>query len=152
MPSPTVNVLLINGPNLNLLGKREPAQYGAASLERIERHLAELANGLAVRLDTYQSNAEHELTDRIQSAANDGTDAIVINPGAYTHTSIAMRDALAAVALPFVEVHVSNVYAREAFRHHSYFSDIASGVIIGLGPAGYELAVTAAASIARKAA
>ncbi|WP_292976459.1 type II 3-dehydroquinate dehydratase [Nitrosomonas sp.] len=134
-------ILVVHGPNLNLLGRREPTVYGRVSLEDINRSLIAKAQAVSVSLDTFQSNAEHELIDRIQETMNDGTDFIIINPAALTHTSIALRDALAATNLPFIEVHLSNIYAREHFRHTSYFSDIAAGVISGLGAAGYELAL-----------
>lgn len=136
-------LLLINGPNLNLLGQREPGLYGAATLAEIEQDLGQRAAALGHALDCYQSNSEGELVDRVQQASGE-TDFILLNPGAYTHTSIALRDALLAVAIPFIEVHLSNVHAREAFRRHSYFSDIAAGCIVGLGPLGYGLALTAA--------
>lgn len=135
------NILLINGPNLNLLGTREPAVYGSGTLQAIERQLAEKASAAAIAFGAFQSNSEAALVERIQQAAGEGVDFIIINPAAYTHTSVAMRDALAAVAIPFIEVHLSNVHAREAFRHRSYFSDIAVGVICGLGAQGYELAL-----------
>ena len=135
------SILLLNGPNLNLLGTREPAVYGATTLAEIEQAAATEANSHGARLVSFQSNHEGALIDRIQAAKADGTDAIVINPGALTHTSIALRDALSAVAIPFVEVHVSNIHAREAFRHHSHLSAIAVGVICGLGPDGYLAAV-----------
>ncbi|MBK6618431.1 MAG: type II 3-dehydroquinate dehydratase [Nitrosomonas sp.] len=134
-------VLVIHGPNLNLLGVREPEVYGRTTLEDINRNLTEIAQAAAVRLTAWQSNAEHELIDRVQAAMRDGTDFIIINPAGLTHTSIALRDALAATQLPFIEIHLSNIYAREAFRRESYFSDIAVGVISGLGAAGYELAL-----------
>lgn len=134
-------ILVVHGPNLNLLGRREPTVYGRVSLEDINRSLIAKAQAVSVSLDTFQSNAEHELIDRIQETMNDGTDFIIINPAALTHTSIALRDALAATNLPFIEVHLSNIYAREHFRHTSYFSGIAAGVISGLGAAGYELAL-----------
>jgi 3-dehydroquinate dehydratase-2 len=134
-------VLLINGPNLNLLGTREPGIYGATTLADIEACLRERARSAGVRLDCFQSNAESELVERVQQAGREGVGFILINPAAYTHTSIALRDALAAVAIPFVEIHLSNVHAREAFRRQSYFSDLAAGVICGLGPAGYEFAL-----------
>ena len=137
-------ILLMNGPNLNLLGKREPHLYGPDTLAGVEKHLKGLAQGMGHELDSYQSNHEGELIDRIQNAAADGTAIILFNPGGYTHTSVALRDALLAVALPFIEVHVSNPYRREHFRRHSYFSDIAAGVIFGHGALGYELALTAA--------
>lgn len=136
-------LLLINGPNLNLLGQREPGLYGAASLADIEQDLRQRATGLGHDLACYQSNSEGALVDRVQQARG-ATDFILLNPGAYTHTSIALRDALLAVAIPFIEIHLSNVYAREAFRRQSYFSDIAAGCIVGLGPLGYGLALSAA--------
>jgi 3-dehydroquinate dehydratase-2 len=139
-------ILLLNGPNLNLLGSREPQIYGADTLAGIEARLQQQAAAAGARLVAFQSNAESELVTRIQQAAGDGTDFILINPAAYTHTSVAMRDALAAVNIPFIEIHLSNVFAREAFRHHSYFSDIAVGVISGLGAKGYELALAYALS------
>jgi len=135
------NILLINGPNLNLLGSREPEQYGTETLQGIESRLAELAKKAGVRLSACQSNSEAELVEHIQKAGRDKVDFIIINPAAYTHTSVAMRDALAAVGIPFIEVHLSNVFAREAFRHRSYFTDIAVGIISGLGAKGYELAL-----------
>ncbi len=135
------NILVINGPNLNLLGTREPDQYGTETLQGIESRLAGLAKKAGVQLATYQSNSEAELVERIQQAGRDHTDFIIINPAAYTHTSVAMRDALAAIGTPFVEVHLSNVFAREAFRHQSYFTDLAVGIISGLGAKGYELAL-----------
>ena len=138
-------VLLLNGPNLNLLGSREPGLYGAETLESIEKRSADVAREAGHELSTFQSNAEHELIDRIHRAPADGIAFLIFNPGAFTHTSIALRDAIAAVRLPFIEVHLSNTYAREPFRRHSYFSDIAVGVIAGLGAFGYELAVRAAA-------
>jgi 3-dehydroquinate dehydratase-2 len=137
-------LLLLNGPNLNLLGTREPGVYGTDTLSSIEERLAKLARSRGHTLDAFQSNAEHELIDRVQRAAQDGVSFILLNPGAFTHTSIALRDALLAVRLPFIEVHLSNIFAREPFRHHSYFSDIAVGCIFGLGPRGYELALEAA--------
>lgn len=136
-------VLLLNGPNLNLLGTREPERYGAVTLEAIGATLSRKAELLGYMLEALQSNAEHELIERIHAAANDGTAFIIFNPGAFTHTSIALRDALLAVAVPFIEVHMTNIYARETFRHHSYLSDIAMGVISGLGAKGYELAMEA---------
>ena len=138
-------VLLLNGPNLNLLGTREPGIYGAETLESIERRAAEVAREAGHELSAFQSNAEHELIDRIHRAPADGVAFLVFNPGAFTHTSVALRDAITAVKLPFIEVHLSNVHAREPFRKHSYFSDIAVGVIAGLGAFGYELALRAAA-------
>jgi 3-dehydroquinate dehydratase-2 len=137
-------ILLVNGPNLNLLGTREPGLYGAATLAEIERRLAEQARARGATLEAFQSNAEHELVERIQRLAADPVDFLILNPGAFTHTSVALRDALLAVGTPFIEVHLSNVQAREPFRRHSYFSDIAAGCILGLGAAGYALALTAA--------
>src|SRR5687768_522134 len=167
-------LLLLNGPNLNLLGTREPAIYGADTLSAIEQRLTELASRPGYELGAFQSNAEHELIDRIQRSAvkntqqgqeqdpqqgkggsqgksvtqgdqsNERCDFLIFNPGGFTHTSVALRDALLAVKLPFIEVHLSNIQAREPFRRHSYFSDIARGSIVGLGPLGYELAVSAA--------
>lgn len=137
-------ILLINGPNLNLLGQREPELYGTETLAAIESRLERLARERGARLEAYQSNAEHELVERVQALARDPVDFLIVNPGALTHTSIALRDALLAVGVPFIEVHVSNVHAREPFRRHSYFSDIAAGSITGLGAQGYELALVAA--------
>lgn len=137
-------LLLINGPNLNLLGSREPAVYGVTTLADIEARSRQVADELGHGLDCFQSNAEHELVERVQRAGSDRTAFIVINPGALTHTSIALRDALLAVALPFIELHLSNTFAREAFRHNSYFSDIATGCLFGFGAYGYELAILAA--------
>lgn len=136
-------VLVINGPNLNLLGSREPGYYGVRSLEDISARMTALAGELGADVDIFQSNAEHELVGRIQ-AARGKADFIIINPAAFTHTSVALRDALLAVNIPFIELHLSNVHAREEFRAHSYFSDIAVGVISGLGAIGYELALRAA--------
>lgn len=139
------NLLLLNGPNLNLLGTREPAVYGSTTLADIERRCAELARELGPhQLACFQSNAEHAVLDRIHAAPREGVAFIVINPAALTHTSVALRDALLGVGIPFVEVHLSNVFAREPFRRHSYLSDIAVGVISGLGAQGYELALRAA--------
>ncbi len=135
------NLLVMHGPNLNLLGTREPDVYGHVTLDEINNKLAQLAQSSGARLAHFQSNAEAAMVERIQQAREDGTDFIVINPAAFTHTSVALRDALAAVNIPFVEVHLSNVFAREAFRRESYFSDIAVGIISGLGATGYELAV-----------
>jgi len=135
------NILVLHGPNLNLLGTREPEVYGSLTLKDIDARMAALAATRQATLNTYQSNHEGQLVDRIQACRDDGTDFIILNPAAYTHTSVAIRDALAAVAVPFIEVHLSNVHRREAFRHHSYFSDIAIGVIAGLGAAGYEAAL-----------
>ena len=137
-------LLILHGPNLNLLGEREPRHYGRRSLAEIDRRLAEMAGGAGHSLETFQSNAEHALVDRIQAAGREGVAFIIINPAAFTHTSIALRDALSATGIPFIEVHLSNVHGREAFRRHSYFSDIARGVISGLGAQGYELALQAA--------
>jgi len=135
------NILVLHGPNLNLLGTREPEVYGRVTLDEINAKLSQLAESKSVKLAYFQSNAEAALVDRVQQARSDGTDFIIINPAAFTHTSVSIRDALAAVAIPFVEVHLSNVFAREPFRKESYFSDIAVGVISGLGPTGYELAL-----------
>lgn len=135
------NVLIVHGPNLNLLGIREPEIYGSTTLQDINRNLSKRSKNKGINLDFFQSNAESALIDRIQQTLNDGTDFIIINPAAYTHTSVALRDALAAVKLPFIEVHLSNVYSRESFRQRSYFSDLAVGVISGLGAKGYELAL-----------
>ncbi len=143
-------ILVINGPNLNLLGNREPQHYGSASLEQIEADLTASAGEDNVELAFFQSNAEHELVNRVQSAAGDEVSFIIINPAAFTHTSIALRDALLAAAIPFIELHLSNVHAREAFRKHSYLSDIALGVICGLGAQGYQLAYQAALAHLRK--
>lgn len=138
------SILLLHGPNLNLLGTREPGIYGHETLEGINRRLAGLAVAAGHHLQTLQSNAEHELIERIHAARSEGIAFIVFNPGAFTHTSVALRDALLGVGIPFIEVHLSNLHAREPFRAHSYFSDIAAGVISGLGPLGYELAMQAA--------
>lgn len=135
-------VLVLHGPNLNLLGTREPAVYGAVTLEQINAELTKIGADAGVDVRTFQSNHEGALVDRVQAARTDGTTFIVINPAAYTHTSVALRDALAGVAIPFVEVHLSNVHKREPFRHHSYFSDLADGVIVGLGAKGYRLALS----------
>ena len=136
------HILVLNGPNLNLLGSREPGHYGQDTLATIEGRLGALAAGHQIAF--FQSNAEHRLIERIHQAGTEGVDFILFNPAALTHTSIALRDALLGVAIPFIEVHVSNVYAREPFRHHSYLSDVAVGVISGLGAHGYELALAAA--------
>ncbi len=141
------NILLLNGPNLNLLGNREPALYGTASLEVIVADLGVQAQGAGHQLIHHQSNAEHELIGYIQGAPEQDIRFLLINPGAFTHTSIAMRDALLAVKLPFIEIHLSNVFAREDFRQHSYFSDIAQGVISGLGAYSYHLALMATIQI-----
>ncbi|HEY8010487.1 MAG TPA: type II 3-dehydroquinate dehydratase [Rudaea sp.] len=137
-------ILVLHGPNLNLLGTREPEIYGTATLPGIEAELVKLAIAAGHELSGFQSNAEHALIDRVHKARDDGTAFILINPGAFTHTSIALRDALAAVKISFIELHLSNVHAREPFRRHSYLSDIAVGVIAGFGPASYRLALTAA--------
>jgi 3-dehydroquinate dehydratase II len=137
-------ILLLNGPNLNLLGTREPGIYGSADLPSIVSKLEALARGRGHSLVAFQSNAEHELIAKIHSAKRDGIAFVIVNPGAYTHTSIALRDAFLGVAVPFIEVHLSNLFARETFRRHSYLSDIAVGCIVGLGPIGYELALDAA--------
>ena len=138
-------MLLLNGPNLNLLGAREPAIYGRDTLESIEKRAAAVARETGHELITFQSNAEHELIERVHRARSEGVAFLIANPGAFTHTSIALRDAILGTGLPFIEVHLSNIHAREAFRRHSYFSDIAVGVISGLGAFGYEAAVRAAA-------
>ena len=140
------SLLLINGPNLNLLGSREPGVYGETNLAEVESRLTSLAGERGHELQCFQSNAEHEIVDRVQQAATDKVDFILLNPGAFTHTSIAIRDALLAVSIPFIEIHLSNVFAREEFRHNSYFSDIAAGCLFGLGAYGYELALKAAHS------
>jgi 3-dehydroquinate dehydratase-2 len=137
-------ILVLNGPNLNLLGTREPEKYGRATLPEIDAHLQKIAANAGHSLQTFQSNSEGELIDRVHRARTEQVAFILINPAALTHTSVALRDALLGVALPFIEVHLSNVHARESFRHHSYFSDIAAGVIVGLGSLGYELALQAA--------
>ena len=138
-------ILLLNGPNLNLLGTREPDVYGADTLDDIIDRARAVASELGHELEACQSNAEHELIDRVQTAASDGTAFIIVNPGAFTHTSVALRDAFLAVSLPFIELHLSNTFAREDFRHKSYFSDIATACLFGFGAYGYELAVQAAA-------
>lgn len=142
-----MSILVLNGPNLNLLGTREPQIYGHETLPQIMDELTRIAADAGAKLDSLQSNHEGALIDRIQSARNDGTRFIIINPGGLTHTSVALRDALAGVALPFIEVHISNVHKREPFRHHSYLSDIAAGVIVGLGVNGYRLALTHALAL-----
>jgi 3-dehydroquinate dehydratase-2 len=138
-------LLLLNGPNLNLLGTREPEKYGSTTLADIESRARAVAKDLGHELLALQSNAEHVLVERIHAAKGEGIGCIVINAGAFTHTSVALRDALLGVAIPFIEIHISNVHAREPFRHHSYLSDVAAGIIVGLGPIGYELAIRAAA-------
>ena len=142
--SEMASLLLINGPNLNLLGSREPGVYGQTSLSEIERDLARKAESLGHTLVCFQSNGEEKIIDRIQKASADKVDFILINPGALTHTSIAIRDALLGVAIPFIEIHLSNVFAREEYRRHSYLSDIAAGCLFGLGAPGYEYALLAA--------
>ena len=141
-----MSILVLNGPNLNLLGTREPQVYGSTTLDEINAELVALAAKAGAKLDCFQSNHEGALIDRIHAARTDGTTFAIINPGAFTHTSVAIRDAFAGVALPFIEVHLSNVYKREPFRHHSYLSDIAVGVICGLGVHGYRLALDYALS------
>jgi 3-dehydroquinate dehydratase-2 len=136
-----VAVLVLHGPNLNLLGTREPAVYGHDTLRDIDARLEAQTRAAGVRLLTFQSNHEGALVDRVQAARNESVRYVLINPAAFTHTSVALRDALAAVAIPYIEIHLSNVHAREPFRHHSYFSDKAVGTIVGLGPLGYELAL-----------
>lgn len=137
-------ILVLHGPNLNLLGDREPELYGRAKLADIDAMLSERAGAAGHVLTSFQSNAEHALIERVHAARDDGTAFVLVNPGAFTHTSLALRDALAAVRLPFIEVHLSNVYAREAFRRRSYFSELAVGVIAGFGPDSYRLALDAA--------
>ncbi|HTS83707.1 MAG TPA: type II 3-dehydroquinate dehydratase [Usitatibacter sp.] len=144
-------ILVIHGPNLNLLGDRETQHYGNDTLDTINRRLEELGRKAGIEVAAYQSNAETALIERIHAAKSDETAYIIINPAAFTHTSVALRDALAAVRIPFIEVHLSNVHAREPFRKHSYFSDLATGVISGLGPMVYELAFEAAARTLRSA-
>ena len=141
------SILVLHGPNLNMLGLREPGIYGAGTLDDINRKLTQVAREQGHHLMSLQSNAEYELIDRIHEARSEGVDFILINPAAFTHTSVALRDALLAVAIPFIEVHLSNVHKREAFRHHSYFSDVAEGVICGFGANSYELALAAALKI-----
>lgn len=137
-------ILVLNGPNLNLLGTREPHLYGSSTLADLLARLDAAGTARGAQVVGFQSNAEHELIAQVHSAKSAGTDAIIVNAGAFTHTSIALRDAFAACGIPFYEVHISNVYAREAFRHHSYLSAIAAGIIVGCGPIGYELALEAA--------
>lgn len=139
------HLLVLHGPNLNLLGTREPGVYGSITLDTINQDLQRRAEAAGHRLSHLQSNAEHVLIERIHAAKGEGVEFIIINPAAFTHTSVALRDALLAVSIPFIEVHLSNVYKREPFRHHSYFSDVAEGVICGLGAEGYTLALQAAA-------
>ena len=144
------SITIINGPNLNLLGVREPGLYGNTTLDDIKNQLDKIAVGLGHQADFYQSNAEHEIVNKIHDAFKKKIDFILINPAAFTHTSVAIRDALLATKIPFIEVHLSNIHAREEFRTHSYFSDIAVGVICGLGATGYELALQAAHQILAK--
>ena len=144
-----MKILLVNGPNLNLLGTREPAVYGATTLAQVETTCRDEAASLGHELLAFQSNHEGALIDRLHAARDEAVAFVVINPGAFTHTSVALRDALAGVAIPFIEVHLSNVHRREPFRHHSYLSDIAEGVIVGLGPQGYALAIRAAAQLVK---
>lgn len=147
------SILVLNGPNLNLLGSREPEVYGKLTLADINARLLQMAKEQGHHIQFLQSNAEYELVERIHAARTEGTDFIIINPAAFTHTSIALRDALLGVAIPFIEVHLSNVHARESFRHHSYLADVAVGSIVGLGAQGYELALQAAfARLAQKTA
>ena len=141
------NILVLHGPNLNLLGEREPKHYGKTTLTSINQQLVDFAQSQGHRLTTFQSNAEYELLEHLHAARQNQVDFILINPAAFTHTSVALRDALLAISIPFIEIHLSNVYAREPFRHHSYFSDIAVGVISGLGAHGYLLALQAALSL-----
>lgn len=138
-----MRILVLNGPNLNRLGQREPEKYGSETLEDIVSALRDQAALVDVQLSHFQSNAEHALIERIHQAADDGTDGILFNPAAFTHTSVALRDALLAVRVPFIEIHISNIHAREDFRRHSYFSDIAVGVVSGFGPRSYELGLMA---------
>jgi 3-dehydroquinate dehydratase II len=140
------HILVLHGPNLNLLGTREPGHYGTSTLADIDANLVAKASAAGIRLTSFQSNSESELIERVHAAGRESVDFIIINPAAYTHTSVALRDALAAIAVPFVEVHLSNVFAREPFRHRSYFSDLAVGVISGLGAQGYEAALAFAAA------
>jgi 3-dehydroquinate dehydratase II len=135
-------ILVLHGPNLNLLGTREPSVYGATTLAQINARLTQEATNAGLTLSCFQSNAEGELIDAIHQAGSNKIDYIILNPAGFTHTSVALRDALCAVAIPFIEVHLSNIYSRETFRHHSYFSDIAKGIISGLGAQGYSLALT----------
>jgi 3-dehydroquinate dehydratase-2 len=144
------HILVIHGPNLNLLGTREPQVYGTETLAAINKRLSALARQSSAKLSVFQSNSEGDLVDRVQAARDDRVDFIVINPAAYTHTSVALRDALSAVAIPFIEIHLSNVHAREAFRRHSYFSDCAVGVICGLGSGGYDTALDFAIQYVKK--
>lgn len=143
-------VLVLNGPNLNLLGTREPEKYGSLTLSDIEANLAEQATDLGLSVAFYQSNSEGALIDRVQAAKSEGVEIVILNPAGYSHTSVALRDVFLGVAMPVIEVHISNIYARETFRHHSYFSDIAVGTLAGFGPAGYSMALTAANAFIKK--
>ncbi len=143
-------ILVLNGPNLNMLGQREPEVYGTTTLEEIDQQLKLFAETAGHNLTSFQSNAEHELVDRIHQAKTEKTDFIIINPGAFTHTSIALRDAFLSVSIPFIEVHLSNVFAREEFRKHSYLSDIAKAIVSGMGAFGYEAAMQAAGQFLEK--
>ena len=142
-------VLVLNGPNLNLLGTREPEKYGSSSLADIEATLAQEAVELGVSIAFYQSNSEGALIDRVQAAKKEGVQIVILNPAGYSHTSVALRDVFLGVAMPLIEIHISNIYAREAFRHHSYFSDIAVGTLAGFGTAGYSMALTAASAFVK---
>lgn len=142
----SARILVLHGPNLNLLGSREPELYGRTTLADIHAMMEARAKAAGVQLESFQSNSEGGLIDRVQAAGAEGIEFIILNPGGYTHTSIALRDALAAVAIPFIEVHLTNIHAREPFRRHSYFSDLAVGTIVGFGPQGYALALEAALS------
>jgi len=150
-PGSLQRILVLHGPNLNLLGTREPSHYGATTLAEIDARLAQRAAAAGATLTSFQSNSESDLIGRVHAAAREVTNFIIINPAAFTHTSVALRDALAAVSIPFIEVHLSNVFAREPFRHHSYFSDKAVGVVCGLGAMGYELALEYALQAQRRA-
>ncbi len=143
-------ILVLNGPNLNMLGQREPEVYGTTTLAEIDQQLQLIAETAGHKLTSFQSNAEHELVDRIHQAKTEETDFIIINPGAFTHTSIALRDAFLSVSIPFIEVHLSNVFAREEFRKHSYLSDIAKAIVSGMGAFGYEAAMQAAGQFLEK--
>ncbi len=143
-------VLVLNGPNLNLLGTREPEKYGSLSLSDLEASLADQARDLGVTVDFFQSNSEGALIDRVQLAKREGVQIVIFNPGGYSHTSVALRDVFLGVSLPVMEVHISNIYARESFRHHSYFSDISVGSLAGFGISGYSMALNAAAALVKK--
>ena len=144
-------ILVLNGPNLNMLGLREPEVYGTTTLKEIDEKILLMADAAGHKLETFQSNAEHELIDRIHLAKTDKVDFIIINPGAFTHTSVAIRDAFLSVSIPFIEIHLSNVFAREEFRKHSYLSDIAEAVVSGMGAFGYEVALQAVQQLIKKA-